>query len=105
MPLASLILSRVRTRMQLFLRLVVISLLMKAVNNALAATTINFDDVTVPGGDCNQSVFPGNLYATSDVLFSTGNLNTDSIALGYVVAFAKLNDNIEIANSSASSVS
>jgi hypothetical protein len=70
-----------------------------------STTVINFDDVSVPGGDGNQSVFPGNLYASSGVLFSTGNLDTDTIAVGGTVNFAKLNDEMQIANSSVSAVS
>ena len=71
----------------------------------IGTTVINFDDVSVPGGDGNQSVFPGNLYASSGVLFSTGNLDTDTIAVGGTVNFAKLNDDMQIANSSLSAVS
>jgi hypothetical protein len=62
----------------------------------IGTTVINFDDVNVPGGDGNQIVVPGNLYASSGVLFSTGNLDTDSIAVGSTVNFAKLNDDMQI---------
>jgi hypothetical protein len=72
---------------------------------ATAQTVVNFDDVNVPGGDGNESTYAGNLYASSGVLFSTGDLDADLFAVGDLISYAKLNDNIDIANSSASSVS